>query len=122
MRHVRSCWLRVLMTYYYMPSFYMARTEIYTKVWLCNPNRFTKLTDAFHLLKDRTENPLYLIYEHYTFHSVNADTNATFKSLYVSRGKKRPDTNKDKYSTLSSLSEYLSCNFLKNLYPKFPSC
>ena len=49
---------KVLITYYYMPSFYMARMEIYATVWLCNPNRLIKLTDAFYLLKHRAENNL----------------------------------------------------------------
>lgn len=41
---------RALMTYY-MPFFYMAWIE----VWLYNPNKFRKLTDAFYLLKHETK-------------------------------------------------------------------
>jgi hypothetical protein len=47
-----SLWLPVLMTYYYMPSFYMAWMKIYITVYEVPMD----LADSFHLLKHRTEN------------------------------------------------------------------
>lgn len=51
----------VLRAYYYMPSFHMAWKEIYITVLLCSTNRLIKF-DAFHLLKHRDKNHVYLIY------------------------------------------------------------
>lgn len=61
---------RVHMTYYYMPSFYMAWMKIYITVYEVPMD----LADSFHLLKHRTENHHQLVYAYCIFHTcANAD-------------------------------------------------
>lgn len=75
---------RVLMTCYYMPSFHMSWIE----VLLHSPNEFIKLTDAFYLIQQKTENHLQQIYAHHTFYTyVNAYVYVTIKNVCF-QGKK----------------------------------
>ena len=77
--------------------------EVYITIWLHSPKGLVKF-DAFHPLKQRTENHLLLTCAHHSFHICdNTDVDIAFKSLPVFRAKGQ-GTSEDKTSSPNDLA------------------
>ena len=103
---------RVLMTYYYMPSFHTTWIE----VWLYNPMdvKSWQMPCTCSKMEQKKSSFSWLVHTtHFTL-VLMADMYVTFKSLCFQKGKK--DTNKDKLLRWFTFSKCLSWSFLRVLH------